>query len=205
MITSITQGIVLGIILSFLIGPVFFLLLKLSMEQGQRQAAIFDVGVIASDVVVILLAYFGLSEVMQNPVVQKTIGTLGGAILIITAIVALIKRNKQPSTLTPVLTKKSTLMRNGFLLNISNPFVWLFWIASIGGAAGAYAQHKVYIINYFVACIITCIAFDVLKIKLATFLKQFLTPKRLLNVNIGVQLFLIAFGIMLIVKVFVKL
>ena len=49
MITSITQGIVLGVILSFLIGPVFFLLLKLSMEQGQRQAAIFDIGVIASD------------------------------------------------------------------------------------------------------------------------------------------------------------
>ncbi|MBC7413047.1 MAG: LysE family transporter, partial [Bacteroidia bacterium] len=63
MIKSITEGIVLGIILSFLIGPVFFLLLKLSMEQGQRQAAIFDIGVIASDVIVILLAYFGLSEV----------------------------------------------------------------------------------------------------------------------------------------------
>jgi threonine/homoserine/homoserine lactone efflux protein len=196
MITSITQGIVLGIILSFLIGPVFFLILKLSMEQGQRQAAIFDVGVIASDVLVILLAYFGLSEVMQNPIVQKSIGTIGGSVLIISAIIALLKRNKTPQNKEVVLTKKSTLMITGFFLNISNPFVWIFWIASIGGAAGAYAQHKVYIINYFVACIVTCILFDVLKIKLATFLKQYLTPKRLYNVNIGV---------VLIVKVFYKL
>lgn len=205
MITSITQGIVLGVILSFLIGPVFFLLLKLSMEQGQRQAAIFDIGVIASDVFVILLVYFGLSTVMQNPVVQKSIGTVGGSVLIISAIIALINRNKTKATVTPELTKKSTLMISGFLLNISNPFVWLFWIASIGGAAGAYAQHKVYIINYFVACIITCIAFDVLKIKLASWLKQFLTPQRQYSVNIGVQCFLILFGIVLIAKVFIKL
>jgi threonine/homoserine/homoserine lactone efflux protein len=205
MITSITQGIVLGIILSFLIGPVFFLILKLSMEQGQRQAAIFDVGVIASDVVVILLAYFGLSEIMQNPLVQKSIGTIGGSVLIISAIIALLKRNKVAQNNEVVLTKKTTLMLTGFFLNISNPFVWIFWIASIGGAAGAYAQHKVYIINYFVACIVTCILFDVLKIKLATFLKQYLTPKRLYNVNIGVQFFLIVFGIVLIVKVFYKL
>ncbi len=57
MIQDILTAIPLGIFLSFLIGPVFFVLLETSAVKGFRAALAFDFGVILADIVFILIAY----------------------------------------------------------------------------------------------------------------------------------------------------
>ena len=69
MIQDILTAIPLGIFLSFLIGPVFFVLLETSAVKGFRAALVFDLGVVFADIVFILIAYFSsykLIEILKN-------------------------------------------------------------------------------------------------------------------------------------------
>lgn len=51
MLEDIQAAIPLGFLLSFMIGPVFFVLLETSAVRGFRAALVFDLGVIFADVV----------------------------------------------------------------------------------------------------------------------------------------------------------
>ena len=79
---SVFEGIKLGLLLSMMIGPVFFALLTTSMDQGFKQAAILAFGVLMSDVVYVILTYFGVHFLSQFPLIEKSLGYLGGMILI---------------------------------------------------------------------------------------------------------------------------
>ena len=57
MIEDIITGIPLGIFLSFLVGPVFFVLLETSAVKGFRAAFVFDLGVVLADILFIAVAY----------------------------------------------------------------------------------------------------------------------------------------------------
>ena len=50
MLEDIQAAIPLGFLLSFMIGPVFFVLLETSALRGFRAALIFDLGVIIADI-----------------------------------------------------------------------------------------------------------------------------------------------------------
>jgi len=51
----VKNGIFLGLILSVLIGPVFFVLLETSIRRGARDAVLIDIGVLLADVLYLLL------------------------------------------------------------------------------------------------------------------------------------------------------
>jgi hypothetical protein len=78
---EIKEAIIIGIILSFLIGPVFFMLIETSILKGFRAAMAFDLGVMFGDIVFLMLAYFGskplLSNIENNPIFFK----IGGSML----------------------------------------------------------------------------------------------------------------------------
>ena len=54
MIEDIITGIPLGIFLSFLVGPVFFVLLETSAVKGFRAAFVFDLGVVLAGILVVI-------------------------------------------------------------------------------------------------------------------------------------------------------
>ena len=60
MIDDIQTAIPLGILLSFMVGPVFFVLLETSATKGFRAAVSFNIGVILADIVFLLIAYFNI-------------------------------------------------------------------------------------------------------------------------------------------------
>ncbi len=45
--------------LSFMVGPVFFVLLETSITKGFRSAIVFDFGVVLGDIFFIAIAYLG--------------------------------------------------------------------------------------------------------------------------------------------------
>ena len=57
MVNDILSGIPWGIFLSFMIGPVFFILLETSIIKGFRAALVFDLGVVLGDICFIGIAY----------------------------------------------------------------------------------------------------------------------------------------------------
>ena len=68
MIEDIQAAIPLGLLLSFMIGPVFFVLLETSAIKGFRAALCFDVGVIVADIVFISLAYFSSFQLLETKI-----------------------------------------------------------------------------------------------------------------------------------------
>jgi len=58
MIEDVQAAIPLGFLLSFMVGPVFFVLLETSATKGFRAGLIFDIGVIFADILFLFIAYF---------------------------------------------------------------------------------------------------------------------------------------------------
>ena len=54
MINDIFTGIPWGVLLSFMIGPVFFILIETSILKGFRAAFVFDLGVIVWEQMLVL-------------------------------------------------------------------------------------------------------------------------------------------------------
>ena len=66
MIEDILTGIPLGFFLSFMIGPVFFVLIETSITKGFRAAMSFDFGVVLADIFFIAVAYFSSYRLIQS-------------------------------------------------------------------------------------------------------------------------------------------
>lgn len=79
----VAKGLLSGIVLSFLIGPVFFTIIQTSIERGFNSGALVAIGVSISDTCYILLTYLGLSHLTENPVIKVYLTYLGGTILLL--------------------------------------------------------------------------------------------------------------------------
>ena len=78
----IFKGIITGLILSIMVGPVFFVLLETSIRKGIKAAVFFDLGVLFNDILYILIAYFfyqQVSTIMEHEDTSFLQGVGGGA------------------------------------------------------------------------------------------------------------------------------
>ncbi|NNM17368.1 MAG: LysE family transporter, partial [Croceitalea sp.] len=92
MIEDIQAAIPLGILLSFMIGPVFFVLLETSATKGFRAAIAVDLGVIVADILFIFLAYFSSFQLLENLSNQPGLYVFGGMILLIYGIFVFVQK-----------------------------------------------------------------------------------------------------------------
>lgn len=65
MVEIVLYALVLGFTLSFMVGPVFFVLIETSLTKGAKKAIIFDAGVILADILFIGLTFFGSSYLKE--------------------------------------------------------------------------------------------------------------------------------------------
>ena len=66
MTDPIISGIGLGLVLAMMVGPVFFARIQLSIDKGFVAAVLMALGVVVSDGIYILFAWFGSSLLDQN-------------------------------------------------------------------------------------------------------------------------------------------
>lgn len=132
MLAYLLKGIGYGLVLSILIGPIFFALLQAGIEKGIKIGIAVGFGIWISDFLYILIAYSGLnwiSNLTGSPNFKFYIGTIGGVILIAFAIGTLL--DKKPVNKTEKINQSGFLAHamKGFLINTVNPFTVLFWVA----------------------------------------------------------------------------
>jgi threonine/homoserine/homoserine lactone efflux protein len=127
---SVFEGIKLGLLLSMMIGPVFFALLTTSLDHGFRQAAILALGVFFSDLVYVVLSYLGVHLLSQIPSAERYLGIVGGLILLGFGINFIVKKVPlpDPDKVVPLPKKRKAFLK-GFGINGINPFVLLFWLS----------------------------------------------------------------------------
>ena len=81
MISEFIPAILLGIVLSFTIGPVFFTILEISVSKGFKAAVFFNIGVVFSEVVFFAVAYASTSNLLNSIQENPSWKILGGVLL----------------------------------------------------------------------------------------------------------------------------
>ncbi len=194
----IIKGLLSGIILSFLIGPVFFTILQTSIERGFKSGAFVAIGVSLSDACYISLTYLGLSQFMDNPGFKTYLGYAGGIILLLFGIYYLFIKSKKLLQVGYEQAKPRNPFRyvaKGFIINGLSPMVFLFWVGTVSFATTelGYASYSQAII-YFTSIVMTVFATDIIKAKLADRLRLIITPRSIRTLNIVLGILLMIFG-----------
>ncbi|WP_026708779.1 LysE family translocator [Flavobacterium frigidarium] len=206
MINDILSGIPWGIFLSFMIGPVFFILLETSIIKGFRAALVFDLGVVLGDVFFIAIAYLGSYRLIQSLQDKPALFIFGGIIMFAYGVISLISLRKEKKMNTSVIDqeiiKKNyfSLFVKGFLLNVINIGVLGFWMAVIISVGPKLQMENSRMLTFFSAVIITYLVIDCIKILLAKQLKSKMTPKNILKIKKGISIVLMIFGLVLITQ-----
>jgi threonine/homoserine/homoserine lactone efflux protein len=207
MFQDILTAIPLGIFLSFLIGPVFFVLLETSAVKGFRAALVFDLGVVFADIVFILIAYFSSYKLIESLKNDPAIFIFGGILMLTYGIISFIKLKKLKNEVSEeeiefVFQKKNyrALFIKGFLLNFINVGVLLFWFLILITIGPKLELETSRMITFFVTLIITYLIVDMGKMLLAKQLKHKMTPKNILNIKKIISVLLIAFGIAIMLQ-----
>ena len=201
MISALIEGISMGLLLSAMIGPVFFTLIQNSLENGFRHTIILALGILVSDLIYVVITFYGVSLLSQNPYFEVYLGYLGGIVLIGFGISAYFKKSQSRISTGGIpypKVKKRTGFLKGFSINGINPFVLLFWI-SIAGLVNLKSDFdRADILLYYFGILGTVFLIDLLKAFIAKQLKSFVTPKFMKKLNIAVAILLVLFGLRLI-------
>ncbi|MEJ2113676.1 MAG: LysE family transporter, partial [Flavobacteriaceae bacterium] len=137
MINDIISAIPFGVILSFTIGPVFFVLLETGATKGFKSALIFDLGVILADIVFILIAFYSTNRLLEKVKDDPGFLIFGGVLLVAYGFITFIKTSKSFRYIVKEYHKVEIqknygkLFLKGFLLNFINIGVLLGWLGFI--------------------------------------------------------------------------
>lgn len=203
MLEDIQGAIPLGFLLSFMIGPVFFVLLETSAIKGFRAAIVFNLGVIIADILFITIAYFSSFQLLENLSNEPGLYVFGGVILVIYGITSIFKKEtRKEETIKVTSSHYIGLFVKGFLLNFINIGVLVFWLGIIIVVGPSLENDSNRIIIFFTTVLITYFTVDIFKILLAKQLKKKLTFDRIRLVKKILGVVLVICGLVLIVKGF---
>ncbi|KAF2336469.1 LysE family translocator [Flavobacterium daemonense] len=206
MINDILAGLPWGLVLSFMVGPVFFVLLETSITKGFRAAIAFDLGVVLGDVFFIAIAYLGSYRLISSLKDDPALFIFGGIIMLSYGIISFVKLKKEEK-INDEEIDRDILKRNygslfvkGFLLNVINIGVLGFWLAVIISVGPKLEMQTPRMMTFFTAVIITYLLIDCAKILLAKQLKSKMTPTNILKIKKGISIVLMVFGFALVIQ-----
>jgi threonine/homoserine/homoserine lactone efflux protein len=203
MIEDIITGIPLGIFLSFLVGPVFFVLLETSAVKGFRAAFVFDLGVVLADILFIAVAYFSSYRLIQSIKNDPAIFIFGGIMMLTYGIISFLKLKKVSKKVDEIavdeLIKKNylSLFLKGFFLNFINVGVLLFWFMILITIGPKLALETSRMVTFFTTVLLTYLLVDIGKILLAKQLRSQMTPTNILKIKKIISILLVIFGLTL--------
>jgi threonine/homoserine/homoserine lactone efflux protein len=193
MLQVIGEGIIAGIIVSISVGPIFFMLLDISINRGLRNAMMYIAGVFVSDILMVYILQAGLFVTIQNtPLFKDNFYLIGGGLLFVLGVTRLLyliltpaKQTKNENLSTDHASTYSRSMFQGFLVNTMTPTVFLFWVGMATlHSKRSYAAIPHSLLIFFISIIATVIVLDIAKAKLAVRLKTLLTPTMVVRLNI---------------------
>ena len=202
-------AIMIGLFLSVFVnmGPAFITLVQTSLHRGFRSAAWFAVGVILNDAMIISLCIMTSVQVVMRSPSEAALASIGaGVILVLFGIFTYRRKVKAPEEnfleqRTNEIVKERddkpswfVFFGKGFVLNILNPFVWIFWFSAVAMVAGNMGGNKISTLVFFAIIMGTTLALEILKAWGAAQLKQFFTPDRTIIMNRVAGVLLIVFG-----------
>lgn len=211
MFQAIISGFILGLTIAVILGSAFFSLIQTSISKGFRTAMFMAIGLSLSDITLILLSFFGISQLISGDKYRVVFGIMGGLILLIYGVFTFRKKNAFAEINETDMDEDKKYMKikaprpvlyviKGYFLSLFNPFVLIFWMGIMGYMTAEYKSNTERLSVFFATTLITVFATDLLKCYLANQLKRFLKTSVLSFINHMVGIILFAFGVYLIIK-----
>ncbi len=189
-----------GIGLSLMLGTVFFALIKFGLSNGYKAGLAIAAGVIASDILFILLAFWFTNR--SNELIQANqqwVLLFGGIFILLFGLIGFFTR------IEPKEYKASSHQANllklvalGFTLNVTNPVNFFAWVA-IQSILVTKAYSDVMQISFLMASLM---AIGMVEVSIASISKKAGTKingSLIYNINKGIQVLFALIGLYLIV------
>jgi threonine/homoserine/homoserine lactone efflux protein len=205
MFEAILQGIAAGILFSFLTGPVFFSMIKTSIETGFKAGFSLAIGVVLSDMIFISATIFSSQFVDYNSKYNQYIGIIGGLFLLGIGSYYLIKKVKVNYEVSEALKiKRRGYIIKGFLMCLLSPTTLMFWIM-VGGIVSVQLHYEMAEkIVFFIVAMATQLSVDSLKTYYAAKLRDRIKESTIQNLNRIAGAVIIIFALRLFLEVFLK-
>lgn len=196
----IFKGLFVGFGTAFIIGPVFFTLIKNSIQGSKLNGILTAFGILISDILVALICVVFSKEFLINYVNQTASQLIGALIIALFGFSILFKPMKIVDNQNNLSSKKSIKpIAQGFSINFINPAVFIIWIGFITLAEQTFTEQKE--VNGFIFGILLGIfSTDLLKVFGATFLTRYLKQSNLDLLSKIIGILLISFSIAILTK-----
>ena len=202
MLAIFLEGVVFGLILTIMLGPIFVALTQTGIDKGARAGITVGVGVWSSDLLVILFSYLFISQVdalVQDEVFKYWMGLVGGFILITFGIVIFLKKTKSIKEGGSFTVKNYFgFWMKGFLVNTVNPFTFIFWLGVISTKVIGINMNDTQAFVFISAIMLTIIITDTIKVLGAKAIRGRLESDHLQRISRVAGAALVVFGIVLL-------
>lgn len=210
------QGILLGISLSFLVGPLLFAVVEAGIAHGFRAGVTVASGIWLSDILfvsAILWSVQSLAALTQGAGFRFWAGIVGGILLMLFGAASFWAGKKKKRLSEPHFTESIDILLpesktcnyyhlwlRGFLINTINPGTIFFWLGIVSAVVAPKGWTTGQSLVFFSGMLGTLVITDTLKAWAARSVRQFLTPAHIRQVQKGIGLVLAVFGLVLLYK-----
>lgn len=188
------NGLLFGMLLTILIGPVFFALIQTSIEKGFGSGLSIAIGISLSDALYIFITYFSVSKFLHDERFTISLGIVGGIVMFAFGISSILKPVPEQFVYKKIKGKNNVLKQiaKGFVLNGINPFVLVFWLGMVSMATVKYRYDLNGVILFFAGILVTVFITDIVKSYIANKLRALITPAfmKIMNRIVGLVLFI---------------
>lgn len=204
MVFALLNGIMYGLILAMLIGPVFFALIRTSIDKGFQSGAYLAFGIALSDSCAAAIVYFGVATITgsNSALFETYLGWVGGGLMIAFGVAPFVKGASEKKFLPNRAINRAKGLRyilEGVLLNLLNPFVYIFWLGVVGYVKVSTDYSPQGHLFFFVGAIATVFITDLIKVYIANRITDYLTARVIGLIDKIAGICLMAFGVRLLV------
>ena len=206
----IFEGVILGLTLAifFGFGPALVALIQTSIHRGLWPAFQLAFGVFLSDAALVALGFFGAVKIFNEFKVE--LGLVGGIILVIFGIVTFRRKVKldvegNSSNVRDDGPGFFTYVFKGFLINFTNPFIWLFWMGVVVGFTTNYEGDEFILFSFFASALGTVFIMDLLKSFSAYQIKRYIQTHNIVWINRFAGAGLVLFGLYLVLRTYLEM
>ena len=178
-------------------GPIFFILLKSSLENGLRYAVFIILGVVLADAVLLGIAYRGVTKLFStiNIDFEFWVQLLGGILLLFLGINYILK--KKGKIYDTPLEKSQLIAKNiskGFFVNILNPINFFEWAGTVALLKSKYHYTYSENMSFFGAALLGVFLTEFFIAFFAARLRHFIKPIFIHRVNFATGIMFIGFS-----------
>lgn len=194
------KGILMGISISVMIGPIFLALAEITITKGKYSALAYIFGIVVIDIILIYVIETFFQYLPVDTSFKTKLGIFGGVLLIIFGVVTFFSKAIIESIdITNIKTLFAAFIK-GITINLFNPFVTFWWITMYTTISINYSTVADKFLFYF-GILFMVFLFDLIKMRFAYYLRQKLTSQKLTTFKKIVGVCLCIFGIAMILKV----